>query len=285
MDTKVSSSKKEVIIGHGRPTVLIGERINPAGKKKLMESLKTGSMELVKQEALAQVKAGADMLDVNVAAFGVDEVSLLRTAVELVMDLVDVPLCIDSANPAALEAALKIYKGKPLINSVTGEPNSLKKILPVVKEYGAAVVGLVQDEDGIPKTADKRFEIASKIVENAEKIGITRDNIIIDCLTLSIGAEPAAGAHVLEAIRRITKELGVNTTMGASNVSFGLPDRGLINNIFVTTSIAAGMTCLIVDTEKIRPSVLAADLILGHDKYARRYITGFRERQANLPPK
>jgi 5-methyltetrahydrofolate--homocysteine methyltransferase len=279
METRVSSPTKEVIIGDDQPTVLIGERINPAGKKKLTEALKAGNLEIVRREALAQAQAGADILDVSVGTFGVDEVTLLPRAVQTVIDTVDIPLCLDSAVPEALEAALKVYKGKPLINSVTGEEHSLAKVLPLVKEYGAAVIGLVQDEKGIPKDLERRVAVAHKVVERAEAAGIAREDIIIDCLAFAVGADPSSGPAVLEAIRKIKAELGVNLTLGASNVSFGLPDRNLLNNAFVVMAIAAGVTCLIVDVAKVRPAVMAADLILGRDKRARRYIEAYRQGQ------
>jgi 5-methyltetrahydrofolate--homocysteine methyltransferase len=279
MQTRVSSQTREVIIGDDQPTVLIGERINPAGKKKLAESLRAGDLEIVRREALAQTQAGADIIDVNVGTFGVDEVALLPRAVQAVMDTVDIPLCLDSANHDALEAALKVYKGKPLINSVTGEEHSLERVLPLVKKYGAAVVGLVQDENGIPKDAEGRVKAARKIVARAEAVGIPRQDVVIDCLAFAVGAEPTSGAAVIEAIRRIKAELGVNMTLGASNISFGLPDRELLNNAFVVMTATAGITCLIVDVAKVRPIVLAADLVLGKDKRARRYIEAYRQRQ------
>ena len=279
METRVSSPTKEVIIGDDQPTVLIGERINPAGKKKLAEALKAGNLEIVRREALAQAQAGADILDVSVGTFGVDEVTLLPRAVQTVIDTVDIPLCLDSAVPEALDAALKVYKGKALINSVTGEEHSLAKVLPLVKKYGAAVIGLVQDEKGIPKDSERRVAIAHKVVERAEAAGIAREDIIIDCLAFAVGADPSSGPAVIEAIRKIKAELGVNLTLGASNVSFGLPDRNLLNNAFVVMAVAAGVTCLIVDVAKVRPAVLAADLILGRDKRARRYIEAYRQRK------
>ena len=279
METRVSSPTKEVIIGDERPTVLIGERINPAGKKKLAEALKAGNLEIVRREALAQVQAGADILDVNVGTFGVDEVTLLPQAVQAVIDTVEIPLCLDSANPEALAAALKVYKGKPLINSVTGEEHSLAKVLPLVKEYRAAVIGLVQDEKGIPKDSERRVAVAHKLVERAEAAGIAREDIIIDCLAFAVGADPSSGPAVIEAILKIKAELGVNLTLGASNLSFGLPDRNLLNNAFVAIAVAAGVTCLIVDVAKIRPAVVAADLILGRDKHARRYVEAYRQGQ------
>jgi 5-methyltetrahydrofolate--homocysteine methyltransferase len=279
METRVSSPEKEVIIGDEQPTVLIGERINPSGKKKLAEALKSGNLEIVRMEALAQAQAGADILDVSVGTFGVDEVNLLPQAVQAVINTVDIPLCLDSADPEALEAALKVYKGKPLINSVTGEEHSLAKVLPLVKEYGAAVIGLVQDGEGIPKNSERRVAVANKLVDRAEAAGIAREDIIIDCLAFAVGADPSSGPAVIEAIRKIKAELGVNLTLGASNISFGLPDRNLLNNAFVAMAMAAGVTCLIVDVAKLRPTVMAADLILGHDKHARRYIEAYRQRQ------
>jgi 5-methyltetrahydrofolate--homocysteine methyltransferase len=279
METRVSSPSKEVIIGDNQPTVLIGERINPTGKKKLAETLKAGDLEIVRKEALAQTQAGADIIDVNVGVFGIDEATLLPKAVQAVMETVDTPLCLDSSNPDALEAALKVYKGKPLVNSVTGEEHSLKRVLPLIKKYGAAIIGLVQDDDGIPKDAEGRVRVAHKIVERAEVAGIPREDLVIDCLAFAVGAEPASGAAVMEAIRRIKAELGVNMTMGASNVSFGLPDRELLNNAFVVMATVAGATCLIVDAAKVRSIILAADLVLGRDKRARRYIEAYRQRQ------
>lgn len=279
METRVSSFTKEVIIGDDQPTVLIGERINPAGRKKFQEALKANDLEIVRKEALAQAQAGADILDVNVGTFGVDEVALLPQAVRVVMDTVDIPLCLDSANPGALEAALKVYKGKALVNSVSGEEHSLAKVLPLVKEYGAVVIGLVQDDEGIPKSSERRVAIAHKIVERAEAAGIPREDIMIDCLAFAVGADTNSGLVTLETIRRVKAALGVNLTLAASNVSFGLPDRVLLNNTFVAMAIAAGATCLIVDVARVRPAALAADLILDRDKHARRYIEAYRQRQ------
>jgi len=278
METKVSSDSKQVIIGDNQPTVLIGERINPTGKKKLAEALKAGDLEIVRKEALAQMEAGADMIDVNVGVFGIDEATLLPKAVQAVMETVDTPLCIDSSNPDALEAALKVYKGKPLVNSVTGEEHSLKRVLPLIRKHGAAVIGLVQDENGIPKDAEGRLRVAHKIVKKVEAAGIPREDLVIDCLAFAVGAEPASGVAVIEAIRRIKAELGVNMTMGASNVSFGLPNRELLNNAFVVIVAAAGATCLIVDVAKVRSIILAADLVLRRDNRARRYIEAYRQR-------
>jgi 5-methyltetrahydrofolate--homocysteine methyltransferase len=194
------------------------------------------------------------------------------------MDTVDVPLCVDSTNPLALEAALKIYKGKPLINSVTGQEDSLKSILPLIKKYKAAVIGLTMDDNGIPDDIDKRVAIAHKIVRRAEAIGISRNDIIIDCLTLAIGANTKAGLVIIETIRRIKSELGVNLTLGVSNISFGLPERGLLNSVFLTIAIAMGINCPIVDVNKVQQEVLATDLILNLDKYAKRYVKACQQR-------
>ena len=278
MITSVLSSIKEVIISEDGPTVLIGERINPAGKKYLGEALKSGDMEVIRKEALEQVAAGADIIDINVSMFGVDEVKLLPQVVKIVTETVDVPVCIDSNDTDALSAALKVCPGKPLVNSVTGEKHSLEMVLPLIKEYGCPVVGLVQDDEGLPRNADRRIAIAHKIVEQAEKIGIPRENLVIDCLAFAVGADPTAGKVTIETIRRIKEELGVNMTLGASNVSFGMPDRDSINSSFVAMAITAGATCLIVDVAKVRTVILATDLLLGHDKYARRYMADFRKR-------
>ena len=282
METKVSSSVKEVIISGDRPTVLIGERINPTGKKKLAEALQSGDLELVRSEAIAQVEAGADILDVNVGVSGIDEVALLPQAVKTVMEAVNVPLCIDSDNHKALEAALKVYRGKPIINSVTGQEQSLNEVLPLVKEYGAAVISLVMDDEGIPADVEQRVAVAYKIVERAAALGIPREDIIIDCLAMTVGADAAAGMVTIEAIRRVKAELGVNQTLGASNISFGMPDRTLLTSTFLAIAITAGVTCPVVDVDKVRPVILAADLVLGRDENSLRYIRAFRQRQKRL---
>jgi 5-methyltetrahydrofolate--homocysteine methyltransferase len=278
VETKVKGTEKEVVISFDRSTVLIGERINPAGKKKLAESLKNGNFDILREEAIEQVKAGADILDVNVAIFGIDETPILPEAIKVVQEVVNVPLCIDTTNPAALKAALRVYKGKALINSVSGEEKSLERVLPLVKEYGAAVVGLTQDDNGIPKNTATRVSIAEKIINGAEQMGIPREDIIIDCLALTIGADPLSAITAVETIAAIKSRLGVNMTLGASNISFGMPDRNLINQSFLALVIAAGVTCPVVDTAKVRASVLATDLLLGKDKRARRYIQAFREK-------
>lgn len=280
METRVSSATREILITDEGSTVLIGERINPSGKKKLAEALKSGDFDVVRTEAIAQVEAGADILDINVVCPGVDEIAVLPAAIETIMAAVDVPLCIDINNPIALKEALKVYKGKPIVNSVTGEENSLNEILPLVKEYGAAVIGLTIDEEGIPKDPDRRVAIAHKIIERAESLEIPPEDVIIDCLALTLGADSNTGLVTLEAIRKVKEELGVNQTLGASNISFGLPDRNLVNHTFLAMAISSGVTCPTVDVAKVRPAVLSIDLILGRDRYAQRYMRDFRQRKS-----
>lgn len=280
METRVASAEKEVIIGGGRPTVLIGERINPTGKKRLAEALKTGDLSVVREEALAQVAAGADILDVNVGATGIDEVVVLPEAVKAVSEVVDVPLCIDSRKAEALEAALAVCPGRPIVNSVTGEEDSLKTVLPLVKGRGLPVIGLTLDEEGIPPDAEKRVAIAKRIVKRAEGLGIPREDVIIDCLALSLGANVQAGVAALEAIRTVREELGVNQTQGASNISHGLPNRPVLNGAYLALAIDAGLTCPTVDAAQVRMAVVSADLVLGRDEYAKRFIAAYREAEA-----
>jgi 5-methyltetrahydrofolate--homocysteine methyltransferase len=279
METRVSSATREVIIGGGRPTVFIGERINPTGKKRLAEALRAGDLSVVREEALAQVAAGADILDVNVGATGVDEIDMLPRAVQAVAETVEVPLCIDSRKVKALAAAIKVCPGRPIVNSVTGEEASLEEILPLVKEYNLPVIGLTLDEKGIPAEAAARVEIAHKIVERAESIGIPREDVIIDCLTLSLGANVKAGLTSLEATRRVRDELGVNQTQGCSNISHGLPNRPVLNGAYLAMAIEAGLTCPTVDVAQVKLAILSADLVLGRDNYAMRFISAFREQQ------
>jgi len=282
METILIGTSKQVVISDDRPTVIIGERINPTGKKKLSAALVEGDLSVVRQEALAQVKAGADVLDVNVGAAGVNEVDLLPRAVKLVMETVDVPICIDTADTEAMAAALAMHRelapeGKPLINSINGEEERLKGVLPLVAEYDAAVIGLCMDDDGIPEDPEQRLAVAKKIVERAEALGIPRHNIAIDCLALTMGADSQAGWKTLESIRLVKTELGVNIALGASNISFGLPARETINGAFIAMAILNGLNCPIVDAAKVRPYILAADLAMGRDEYAMRYIKAFRE--------
>lgn len=284
METRVSSASRTAVISPAHPTVLIGERINPTGRRKLAAALQEGDLEPVRRAALAQMEAGADILDVNVGADGVDEVAVLPQAVRLVMETVDAPVCIDSTDPEALRVALEMHRrlapeAKPIVNSVNGEERSLSRILPLIKEYGAAVIGLTMDERGIPTEPGQRLAIARKIMERAASLGISREEVIIDPLSLSVGTDQQAAVTTLEAVRLVRAELGLNMTLGASNVSFGLPERGIINSTFLTMAITAGVTCPIVDAAKVRFLVLTVDLLLGRDEYALRYIKAYRERQ------
>lgn len=283
METVLKSARKAVVVSPDKPTVIVGERINPTGKKRLAAALAAGDLEVVRQEALAQVAAGADVLDVNVGAAGINEVELLPQAVRLVMETVDAPLCIDSANVEALHAALAVHRelapeGRPLVNSVNGKEASLERVLPLVAEYGAAVIGLTMDDEGIPATPEKRLAVARQIVERAEAGGIPRQNVLVDCLALTIGADSQAGRVTLEAIRLVRQELGVNMALGASNVSFGLPEREVINGVFLAMTIQNGVNCPIVDAARVRPYVLAVDLALGRDNYAMRYLKAYKQR-------
>lgn len=282
-ETVLKGTGDKVIISRDRPTVIIGERINPTGKKRLTATLLEGDLSVVREEALAQVEAGADVLDVNVGAAGVDEVNLLPRAVQTVLATVDVPVCIDTADAEALAAALAVHRelvpeGKPLINSVNGEEASLERVLPLVAEYDAAVIGLCMDDDGIPETPEDRLAVAKKIIDRAEALGIPREDVVIDCLALTMGSDSKAGWITLAAIGLVKEELGVNEALGASNISFGLPDRDIINGAFVAMAIQVGLTCPIVDAAKVRPYILAADLAMGRDEYAMRFIKAYRQR-------
>ncbi len=281
LTTVVTSKTKEVLISRDRPCVIIGERINPTGRKKLAAALQEGNFDIVRRDAAAQVEAGAQILDVNVGIPGADEPALLVQAIQAVREVTDVPLCIDTADAKALEAALKIYDGKALINSVNGEEARLESVLPLVKEYGAAVIGLCMDDEGIPPTAEGRFAVAKKIIERADKLGISPEDVVIDPLALTLGADHRAGRIALDAIEMIVAEFGVNITMGASNISFGMPDRRTINATFIAMAIHAGMTCPIVNPlhEEVATAILAADLIMGHDEWAARWIKAYRKRE------
>jgi 5-methyltetrahydrofolate--homocysteine methyltransferase len=281
LTTVVSSQNKTVKIHRDHPTAIIGERINPTGRKQVLAAIQAGEFDMVRNDAIAQVEAGAAILDVNAGVPGVDEVALLRNVMRIVTEVVDVPLCIDTANPKALEAALEFYKGKALINSVNGEEKSLKAVLPLAKEHQAAVIGLCMNEDGIPPTAEERLKVAAKIIEQADKLGIPIEDIVIDPLTLTMGADSKAGSITLKTVALVREEFGVNITMGASNVSFGLPDRKYVNAAFLAMAIQAGVTCPITNplVTEINTAVLAADLSLGKDEFGMRWIKSYRKRQ------
>ena len=281
LTTTISSKTQTVNISRNLPTVIIGERINPTGRKKLQAALEQKNFDIVRQDAVAQVAAGAAVLDVNAGIPDGDEPVLLKEAVLSVMEVTDVPLCIDTADPEALSAALSIYEGKALVNSVNGEERSLDEMLPLVKDYGAAVIGLCMDDTGIPDTPDKRLAVAAKIIERAGKLGIGPEDIVIDPLVLTMGADHNAGRVTLETTERIVKEFGVNITMGASNVSFGLPDRMYINAAFIAMAIHAGLTCPITNplVAELTTAVLAADMAMGRDEWGTRWIEAFRSRE------
>ncbi len=277
-DTVVSSPRREVVIGFERPFVVIGERINPTGRKVLAAEMAAGDFTRVESDALAQVGAGAHMLDVNAGIPLADEPAILAEAVRLVQDITDAPLSIDSSIVAALERGLEVYQGKALVNSVTGEEERLESVLPLVRKYGAAVVAISNDETGISEDPDVRFAVAKKIVERAEDHGIPRADVVVDPLVMPIGAINRAGRQVMHILRRLREELGVNSTCGASNVSFGLPNRPGINNAFLTMAIAAGLTSAITNPleESVIQAVSGADVMMGHDPDCRRWIRKYR---------
>ena len=279
--TVVSSKTKTVEINRDGPTVIIGERINPTGRKLVQAALQEGNFEIVRQDALSQVAAGAPILDVNAGVPSADEPVLLCEVMRTVMEVTDVPLCIDTADPDALSAALSLYEGKALVNSINGEERSLKAILPLVKEHNAAVIGLCMDDDGIPETPEHRLAVAGKIIERAGQLGIQPEDIIVDPLALTMGADSNAGRIALETTRLIVKEFGVNVTMGASNISYGLPDRKYINAAFIAMAIQAGLTCPITNplVKEVNTAILAADLALGRDDYGMNWIKAFRTRK------
>ena len=278
-DTVISSATKEVVIGFERPFVLIGERINPTGRKLLAAEMAAGDYSRVQSDALAQVAAGANMLDVNAGIPLADEPKILAEAIQLVQSLTDVPLSIDSSIVAALEAGLAVYKGKPLLNSVTGEEERLDSVLPLVKKYGAAVVAISNDETGISEDPDVRFEVAKKIVHRAADHGIPYSDIVVDPLVMPVGALNQAGRSVFHLIRRLRDELKVNTTCGASNFSFGLPNRHGLNAAFLSMLVGAGMTSAITNPlhAEEMTAILGADVAMGHDENCMRWIQKFRE--------
>src|SRR5258706_9203112 len=282
-DTVISSATREVVIGFERPFVMIGEGINPTGRKLLAEEMKNGDYSRVEADAIAQVEAGAHMLDVNAGIPLADEPAMLARAVTLVQSITDVPLSIDSSIIAALEAGLAVYQGKPLVNSVTGEDEVLERVMPLVAKYGAAVVAISNDETGISMDPDVRFEVAKKIVHRAQDHGIPVSDVIVDPLVMPIGAINKAGVQVMRLVRRLQHELKVNSTCGASNVSFGLPGLDGINSAFLTMAIANGLTSAITNPlhGDIVRACMGADVMMGHDPDCANWIRKFRE---SAPP-
>jgi 5-methyltetrahydrofolate--homocysteine methyltransferase len=281
-DTVVSSATREVVIGFERPFVMIGERINPTGRKLLAEEMKNGDFSRVEADAIAQVEAGAHMLDVNAGIPLADEPRILADTIRLVQSLTDLPLSIDSSIVAALEAGLAVYQGKPLVNSVTGEEERLEAVLPLIRKYGAAVVAISNDETGISEDPDVRFEVARRIVERAADHGIGHADIVVDPLVMPVGALNQAGRSVFHLIRRLREELKVNTTCGASNIAFGLPNRHGLNASFLAMAIGAGMTSAIMNPlhAEETTAILGADVLMGHDRDCRRWLRAFRAPQA-----
>jgi 5-methyltetrahydrofolate--homocysteine methyltransferase len=281
MKTQLTSKNKQIVISPDDPFVIIGERINPTRRKSLLESLAAGKFDIALEDARKQIAAGAHVLDVNAGVPGADEPQLLADLTREITREFDIPLCLDSANPAALEAALKTYEGKALINSTTAEEKMLAVVLPLAAKYHAAVIGVITDKQGIPATPDARLAVARKIVQRAADYAIPAEDIVIDCLALTISADSNAGRVTLETMRLVRQELGVNLSLGASNVSFGLPDRKTINAAYIALGIACGLTTAITDptVPELASMIRACDLLIGHDEYAKQWIKAYRTAQ------
>ena len=277
--TIISSKTKEIIIGPDQPFVIIGERINPTNRKLLAEEMKAGNLERVQQDAMSQINAGAQILDVNAGVPLADEPKILADSIKLIQSISDVPLCIDSSIVEALKCGLEAYQGKALLNSVTGEEERLETVLPLVKQFGCAVIGISNDDSGISEDINVRFEVAKKIVERAMDYGIPKEDVLIDPLVMPIGAINDAGKQVLELIKKLQNELQVNTTCGASNLSFGLPNRHGLNTAFIAMAIANGMPCAITNPleKEIMQSIRGANVVMGHDPECSDWIMNYRE--------
>ncbi|OQA21524.1 MAG: 5-methyltetrahydrofolate:corrinoid/iron-sulfur protein co-methyltransferase [Actinobacteria bacterium ADurb.Bin346] len=280
MVTTLTGKNTEVKFGQGLPTVIIAERINPTGRKSLAEELKLGKLDIVRNDAIKQAEAGAHIIDVNVGAVSVDEVEMLPRAIRTVMEVTDRPICIDSANPKAIKAALEVYPYKALINSVNGKEESMEEILPMVKESGSAVVCLTMDSDGIKNDVESRVKVARKIIARADSLGIKREDLVVDCLVMTASTDTNSGRITLDTMRQVVAEFGVSTTMGASNISFGMPNRDLLNIHFLTMAIINGLTAPITDPliEGIIPAMRAADFLAGRDPYGMIYISDYRKK-------
>ena len=282
MHTVVQSASKTVTIGHDQPFVIIGERINPTGRKKFQELLRAGDLSTIAIDVESQIKGGADMLDVNMGVPLTDEPALLSKAIKLIQGMTDMPICIDSSVIEALQAGLEAYEGKALVNSMTGEDDRMELILPLIKKHNAAIIALPNDEIGIPATAAERIVITEKIIRAVEKHGISLDNLVIDPLAMTVGADPEAVKITLETIHLIREKFGLNMTLGASNISFGLPNRHALNAAFLPAAMSHGLTCAVMDarTPAINEAVRAADLLLGMDQWGGNWITRFRAQEA-----
>ena len=282
MHTSVQSASKTVTIGHDQPFVIIGERINPTGRKKFQELLRAGDLSTIAIDVEAQIKGGADMLDVNMGVPLTDEPALLAKAIKMIQGISDIPICIDSSVIEALQAGLEAYEGKALVNSMTGEDDRMELILPLIKKHNAAIIALPNDEIGIPATAAERIVITEKIILAVEKHGISLDNLVIDPLAMTVGADPEAVKITLETIHLIREKFGLNMTLGASNISFGLPNRHALNAAFLPAAMSHGLTCAVMDarTPAINEAVRAADLLLGMDQWGGNWISRFRAQEA-----
>ena len=282
MHTVVQSASKTVTIGHDQPFCIIGERINPTGRKKFQELLRAGDLSTIAVDVEAQVKGGADMLDVNMGVPLTDEPALLSKAIKMIQGITDLPICIDSSVIEALQAGLEAYEGKALVNSMTGEDDRMDLILPLIKKHNAAIIALPNDEIGIPATAAERIVITEKIIRAVEKHGISLDNLVIDPLAMTVGADPEAVKITLETIHLIREKWGLNMTLGASNISFGLPNRHALNAAFLPAAMSHGLTCAVMDarTPAINEAVRAADLLLGMDQWGGNWISRFRAQEA-----
>ncbi|MBN1266257.1 MAG: dihydropteroate synthase [Anaerolineales bacterium] len=280
MKTLLRSGTKEALIDTDGAFTVIGEKINPTGNKRLAEALREDNTAAILDLAVSQVEAGATVLDVNTGLRGIDEVVVLPRIVQMVSEAVNVPISIDTANPSVLEAALKVVKGKALINSVTGEEKSMASVLPLVKEYGAAVIGLVMDDSGIPETPEARLKVAENILEKAAAIGIPAEDVVIDPLVMAVATDSNAVRVTIGTIQLVREKLGVNINLGASNVSFGLPNRTLLNQVFLSMAVLAGATCAITDPMKMTGIVKGADLMMGHDMFAAEYMQYCRSQES-----
>lgn len=282
METILRGRKGIVRIAPHLPTVLISKPINPARRKRLANEWAAGNIEIAKNEALAQVAAGADVVDVSIGVVGKEQVALLPRAVETIQEVIEVPLSINTPDPEALAAALKVYQGKPLVNSVSGEEKSLREVLPLVAEHGAAVIGLCVDEHGIPEEPVGRLEIARRIIERAEDMGIPREDVLIDCMTMPVEGNHQAALTTLETIRLVRAELGVNMTLDASNISFDLPNSEALSLTFLAVAITAGVNAPIVNVAQARQTIISLDLLLGRDEFAMRYIKYYHFRRSGM---
>lgn len=284
MHTLIWSASERVVIGPDQPVVIIGERINPTGRPRLAAAIQAGDMAPLQAEALRQARAGAAVLDVNVGLAGIDEPAALVAAVRAVGQVCQAPLCLDSASPLALEAALAAYPGKALVNSVNGEEAKLQEVLPLVARHKAAVVALAMDDRGVPRDADTRLAIAERILDRAARLGIPAEDVVLDPLAMSVAADDQAGLAALTAMRAIRERLGVNQTVGAGNVSFGLPERPAVGAVFLAMAVLSGCTCPITDPTvwELRRALLVSDLLLGRDEYAMGFIGAYRQHEEEI---